>query len=46
MIVAGAIAGAVVYYWLWPKVIARLIMRRVEAYNRAAESNNNGGKES
>lgn len=38
MIIAGLIAGVVVYYWLWPKAITRLIVRRVKAYNRAAQT--------
>lgn len=47
MIIAGVVAGVIAYYWLWPKAIARLIMRRVEAFNRAAQSHpTNGGNES
>jgi hypothetical protein len=34
VILAGLFAGIVAYYWLWPKVAAARIIRKVEAYNR------------
>lgn len=40
MIFAGLLAGVGLYYWLMPKVVAMLIVRRFEAIDRANHPSN------